>query len=712
MEHVGGLAVLGMAVARQISRGCDDAPSSIYKVANAIWSGMCSVWSSMCPEVREACDVKGTTGSSLETCRGLVACMESCLDSVRDHTVDPETGSKVLKFLVSNFGKIVMCASPETAAGTISSMWDLLVTKGFIMEENDAHNGVSLGYRAIVVCLNRMGSSGNSFTKSICLNLATAKDKQPVFTSVCKLWNASEKMECCVLKMMPVVMEHMFRCMTNSKMQQDGWHVIRTVEDALVEYLSCHLQADVQSGMKAIHIMIGYMLCPHPLLEEILARVSMRMMSCAGDGFQLMYSTLIMDVMYHALSLDSDGVLSPSLEQCIAVASASLSCASQSTVDGFVRHCIDAVPRGEATVDVYAFARLSLSLRVLHVSSLRSTKGSSIGFGKNVEDLAQKVVQSIASVTKAFSLTRQPSEDEVLLLVWMVDCVYWTSTLESRPFGVRNGNMNRNNTLEACLNDLVSCVHQLSENSRNQKLLRAMILLERTALQKNLQQQQMMKSYGGAKRQGGAMLERFDPSTGAAAWLVQIASRQQQRPLGAMKKLFSGALDVHASPPLQHLGMLAYIEYIHYASEDNITSVLPRSKLHPQTGGLSEEFKKEVERYMCVIKNLPNPGEQTSSMEDVQLSVMMGDIWESLSQQCHVVYTSSAQPAPLASECVVLEDTSHSEEIHIALQSAKKSLRDLVTAVEGSANQHMPRAGMKRTLDDMQSDLTWLQGHV
>ncbi len=705
---------MGLDIAREISgNGGIESSSSICKVANTIWSGICTIWGDMSTETSELLEVKGGIGSAMETCQGLVACMELCFESVQGGRIDEKYGSKVFKFLVSNFGKLMMCASPETAANTVTRLWDILLTRSSILEGKDEYDSVGLAYRAVVVCLNRMGVSGNlanTFCNSLCVALGTAKDKHRVFATVCNLWRASAKMNKDILNIMPVVLESVFKCMAHPKIQDSACKdpgIITLVEDAIVEYMSCHLQADIDAGMQAVYCMFGFMLCPHPLLEEVIVRVSMRIVSSAGDGFQLTYITLVMDVLNHAVSLERPDIfLSPSLDQCVAVASAALSCASQSTLEVFIRRT-GTVPQVQGTVDVYQVARFSLFLRVLHLSSLSQPYGKENSVGKHTEALALKAVKTISTITKAFR--QQPSEDEMILLVWVIECFYWIYTIDYSPLGARNGNVSLSMMLEGCFKDLVSLVQSLPGNANSHQVLSAMVLLERAALQMAQKNNEKGK-LGQAKKQNICLLDRFDPSAGSAGWLVQIASRQQQRPLSAMKKLFRVALDDTASAPMYHLGMNAYIEYIHYASEDNITAVLPKSKVHPHTGALTDVFKKEVETYVCVIKNLPSVQQESSEMQDVQFSMLMGDIWESLSQQCHTLWTAGPK-APVASAKDIPKDSNETE-ITNALQCARKSLRDLMSIIENSQNQEMPRTGLKRTLDDLQSDISWLQRRI
>lgn len=714
LEHAAGLATLGLDVAREISgNGGIESSSSICKVANTVWYEICSIWGDMSTDVSELLEVKGGIGSAVETCHGLVTCMELCFERVQGGNIDEKYGSKVFKFLVSNFGKLTMCASPETAAITVTRLWDILLKRSAILEGRDEYNSIGLAYRAVAVCLNRMSMSenlANTFCKSLCISLGTAKDRYRVFTTVYNLWKASAKMNNDILKQMHIVLESMFKCMVHPKIQDSVCKdpgIISCLEDALVEYLSCHLQADLETGMQAIYCMIGFILYPHPLLEEVIARVSMRIMSCAGDGFQLTYITIVMDVLNEAVSLESaDIFLSPSLEQCVAVASASLSCASQSTLEIFLLKAGN-VPHVQDSVDVYCIARFALFLRVLHLSSSSQPNGMERSSGNHIETLALKAVKTVSLLAKAF---RQPSsEDEMVLLLWVIECFRCICMLDYRPLGIQNGNIPLSKMLDGCYKDLFSIIQSLSGNAKSHQLLSAMVLLDNTAFQM-AQKNHDKGKFNLAKKQNTCLLDRFDQSAGSAGWLLQIASRQQQRPLSAMKKLFRVALDDNASAPMYHLGMNAYIEYIHYASEDNITAVLPHGKVHPHTGSLTEEFKKEVESYVCVIKNLPSTQRACSEMQELQFSMLMGDIWESLSQQCHTLCIVG-QKAPVASGKAVPHDANEAKIID-ALQFAKKSLRDLVSIIGNSQNQEMPRTGMKRTLKDMQSDISWLQSQI
>lgn len=729
MEHADGLVRLGLDVARQISGNSagipSSQPSSIYKLANVVWAGICNVWSEMSLQALEELDAKGSVASTQEICCALIACMDRCLESAQHGAVDDETGSKVLKFLVSNFGKIVKCGSSEAADGNIIALWSLLLSKGCTMDGKDVHDSIGLTYRAFAVCLNKIDSSKRSvFLKRVCLELVTGNKKQNVFRSVCKLWKASEKMEADVLKDMVPVMVSMFKFLTLSKIQEFACSHpgdIIAFEDALIHYVSYHLEVNVETGMQAIYSMIGFITCPHPLLENVMSRFSMRIMSCAGDALQLAYLKILVDVMNHAVSLEYDAMQSPAVEQCVAVVSASISCASPATIGSLLRS-IDNVPEPQPSADVFKYARIAVFLRVLHLScashhvrALRSAE-SLAEIDDLLEMYAQKILNVLVACIQLYS--KRSSEDEILLLLWMTDCLYWTSSFSpgKKPLRMRNDGMALNATLETCFRDLVTLVLAMSEHTKSHQVLTIMTLLERMGMQISQKNHQRFSKPSSAtgKKQNISILDRFDPSNAAAGWLVQIATQQHQRPLGAMKKLFHGTFEGNATAPLQHLGINSYIEYIHYASEENITSVLPQSKLNSVTGTLSEDFKKEVEKYVAVIKNIPSPQEVDFEMKEIQKSILLGDIWDSLSEQCLTRYSgNSAVEAQMMSPKAMQEQScGEDKRLTDALEHAKKSLKNLVSMVESTGTKERPTTAMKRTLDDMQCDLTWLKSQV
>lgn len=709
-------------------------PSSVYKIANTIWAGICSVWGGMSQEVSDALETKSNNASTLGIFQGLLACMEACLDGVKSNKLDDDTGSKVLKFIVSNLGKIIMCGSSDASVGIASRLWDLVLAKGQILEGRDKYNSIDLLYRAIVVSLNSITPSDvndGEFYKSVALSLWAVKEKHVVFNSVCHLWKASVKMESRVFRCMIPVIESMFKCLTHSNMQKRvsvDPGIISSFEDSLVQLLSCHLNSDPTSGMNSLFAVVGFIVCPHPLIEEVLSRVSMRIMTCAGDGFQLKFVTLVMDILNNLISIEPHGAVSPTLEQCIAVASAAISCCSQSTIDALINAGYR-IPVVQTSIDIYSFAQLSVFLRVLYLSSvdIDDTKGSAnvLKSIKSADIFFQKILDVISTSVRALRICSPPSEDEILLLFWISACLFWTSTIlpEKRPLGNSNRSVRLDTSVEMCFRDLALVAEGMCDaaNKQQQKqqywLVGTMAWLERTGMQiarMHIPRFVKPKTYG--KKQHLSLLERFDTTSGVAGWIVHIAPHQQQRPLSAMKKMFSGALDEQASAPLQHLGMNSYIEYMHYASEDNMTSVLPQDKIDSHTGNLSDDFKKQVERYVCVIKNLPTTRDLDVDMQEIRHSMFMSDVWESLAQHCADLFTFDAKrprpeiPATLQNLCP--EDISDGTRISNALEHARASLKDLVAVMKGSKNQGNLHAGMKRTFDEMHSDLTWLQSQL
>ena len=744
-EHVKGLVEFGGRIARVICRMemREDSGLVNYKLANCVWGGVCGMLSSLVHH-RHGGDggdstIEKNKAMVVEACECLMECMYGCVEMMGKGYMDEETMKKIFKFLVSNYGKIVNGeASSDVVDATVCRFWHCI---GNYLQHDRASSAadglVAFMCRALVMCMNKMSivvdgdgevsvlkdvlgaqAATTSNTSNVQRQLSHQKleSSMRVVIELCR--HASEcKMQPRVLRGLRYVVECMMQCLVRAEVQSAlvVSDVRESMEDVLIEFTLCHLEHDVEDGIKGLFRILAFGLSAHPVIEDVLCRYSMRVTAVGGLVLQKKIVEELLEMTESTIGF-SDIILSPKAMQMINIASASFMYALVETkrdvLSVFETVAKDVMMDG-CRIDVHRLCSLSTILRVIYNDAQYSPPNVSTSSSVNeyCTEFLRATVSALQQVSEKMATSRERSTDQELVLAWIADCTLILSKMTKQHSAA----------LQQCIQNIQQSLQNRMDDSAPSDILdTASCLVARAEIIMSKNQRFVSPVQGGVPKKRINPMEYYDASMPSAGWLVQLAPQQRQRPISIMKRVFSRAL-LHqkqqqqqqqqlSNPVLTYLAMNAYVEYVQYCPGENVTAVLPEAMIDTKTGHLSDEFKRHVEQYVRVIKNIEGPishnGTKSFIPSEEQRTQFMEYCWNLLEHQTrhndsHVENGHRK------------DDETMDASIRLALQHAQKSIDDLEALMKRENSSSLPKihktAGLKRTFDDMMSTLSRLR---
>jgi hypothetical protein len=654
-ELIGCFRAIGTSSARYIADPRAAQSKGMNKLANTTWT---AVYDGFHDQGEGLWDQEGMACCLSNIMELIECCFASMADenSIQDGYV---AVSKALKFLVSNYGRLVVLlgetrsehgeidASQGTWAmirSSVCSLWRCLVGHVAVPAERDPFHGVALACKAVALSLEhapgglesaKIGKAANAAESWWILGGGkVSPDELQVVANVMIV--GSEKMSKNVLeKMVPAVgrlVGHLVDA-ESQKVMNDS--ILADVEVGILEYLSRCLVVDPNVFKRALYTLVSYLLRPHPLVEEVLCRVVVGVMDWGSKGLQYECVAMISDMLNRAVSCDDDLGLSPGVEQGVNVLAAALmvggdSLAVRIAEDRFPS-CPEGAPQGPATshqtqtaaskVDVFEMARLTVFMRAMGLCSW----SSSFSRGVRRQGWLRGQLHRIAAVWRM----RPVGDDSPLLMAWTAECLLHASKLVvsgplvARPEinGVAYGRAKcaaDDDTAENALWAATDCLAGRLVLSSSPACVR----LQRTAILLEL----LYKHTPCTKRVGiqglDASLDAFDNALPTAGWLVGLAAMQVQRPTSRMRRVYRQSLDERATMPLQYLAMHSYKDYVSFsdsdeaygveAGGDQALDVLPSCRI--EGGGISADFKARLTPYLVGLEYGYGVGEDSGNL--------------------------------------------------------------------------------------------------
>ena len=718
-----GLVEFGGRIARVISRMemKEDGGLVNYKLANCVWGGICGVLVSLMQHRGGDESFALCKNMVVEACECLMECMYGCVEMMGKGYIDGETMRKILKFLVSNYGKIVNGgASSEEVDATVCQFWHCV---GNFLQHGDAEGStdglVRLMCRALVVCMNKMTdlkdvlgariSTKSSNTRKSCEQLESS---MRVVLELCRHVSECEmhphvmrELQCVVERMMQCLMRADVQCMLMASSMRE------TMEDVLFEFTLCHIEHNVEDGIKGMQRILEFGLSPHPVVEDVLCRYSMRVTAGAGPLLQKKIVGTLLGMTESTLVF-SDSILSPQSMQMINIASSSFMYSSVETKRDVLSE-FAIVPKNVmmegCRIDPNHLCSLSMILRVISndmkYSPMVSISSSGNQYGA---EFLRTCVTALQSVSEKMATSRERSIDHELVLVWIADCTFHLAKTMKQ----------HNVALQQCIQNIQQALQNRMDDSAPSDILdTASCRVSRAEIITSKNQRFAPPAQVGVSQKRINPMEYYDASMPSAGWLVHLAPQQRQRPISTMKRVFSRAL-LHqkqegSNPVLTYLAMNAYVEYVQYCPGENVTAVLPEAMIDTNTGHLSEEFKRHVEQYVQVIKNIEIPVSYNSTKSFIPSEEhharFMEYCWNLLEHEHDDSHRGK-------NDINRKDDESTDPSITLALEHARKSIDDLASIVmkqksSASLLKIHKTSALKRTFDDMMSTLSRLRDH-
>ena len=568
LESVGGLAGRYIADPQRLqSKGMN-------KLANTSWTALYEAFSGQPPEkrdrnlgVRAMNSLVSIIGVCLETMRGETS--QSSNDGVFGGAADEvipgaqtaQTASKALKFLASNFGRLLILMGEEHGRRTESwqvvrepvfRLWGCLAehasrVSGPLVETcaMDPFDGIGLSYKALARSFEQAVGDPVPWWNSASGTAVIEPGKVRVLSNV--LIRGSERMPEGAMEMMAVAVRSLVGSLATRSVamsifgegrDHDGF--VDDVEAGILEFMSRCVDASPKIFKRTLYFLMEYLLQPHPLVEEVLCRVVMGLMEWGWESLQIDCLTMICDILDRAVSCDEDVGLSPGLQQGVNVLAAAMLSSGEAVTARVAEARLGSSPtsapgparsRNESvdisdTVDVYDAVRLAVYLRAL-ACCIRSFPSRTLGSG--LEETLRLQLERIAKVHAKRVRGDDRSSDVELLLAWTAECLFHASKIVASMKGplserqLTNGATSIADVLMSAVERLSGRV-MLSASPGSALLQRAAVLLDGSIRKICWSTSSKRISVEGLD----AALDAFDASLTSAGWLVGVAPTRAQ----------------------------------------------------------------------------------------------------------------------------------------------------------------------------------------
>ena len=628
-ELMGCLESLGVCAARCIAEKNTPPSKGMKKLANTTWAAVYDILQQQDEALRD----REVMSRCMDHLGEMIAC---CVASMgHENSQDGHKAlSKALKFLVSNYGRLLMLLggsvggadSPTTwqiVSPSICKLWGCLLKAVGLPSKRDPFDGLTLTYRALALSFGHAAEGVDPIPWHALNDGRISAEALQIVARV--MINASEKMSTSALERMVSSIEHTMGHMADASIQQEVTEsVLADLELGILEYLSRCIETDARVFKRALYAIVGFLLRPHPLVEEVLCRVVIGVMEWGLDDLQYECVALMSDMLNLAVSCDDDLGLSPGIEQGVNVLAAAMMVGGDSVVarvaeERFpLRSDVDcsgspssrAGPADVETVDVYAVARLAVFLRAMGCCIW------SPAFARN-ERLQLWLSGHLQKIGKQWRF-RPVGDDSDLLMAWTAECLFHASKLvASGPLvdrsvmnGVQTGKVATGDAGKCSAGDVLSVALEqvagrliLSSSPTSPNLQRAAVLLEQINTNTSLSRRVRIQGLDAA-------LDAFDASLPTAGWLVGLAATRAQRPTSRMRRVYGKSLSTDASLTLQYLAMHSYKEYVSFsdsdeaygveAGGDQALDVLPSCRV--VSGSMSKDFKSRLVPYLVGLE--------------------------------------------------------------------------------------------------------------
>ncbi len=652
-ELIGCLRAVGTSSARYIADPRAVQSKGMNKLANTTWAGVYDGYHGQAEGLRDREGMAGCLGNLMEL-------IECCFVSMADGNLSEEgyaAASKALKFLVSNYGRLVVLlggtsgghGAHDASKGTwvmirpsAYSLWQCLVGHAAAPAERDPFHGVALAYKAVALTfehapaspkaaatgkVSRTGEAEGELNPWWILDEAkVSRDELQVIANVMVV--ASEKMSKTVLEKLIPTVGRLVGHLSDACIQQGVTEsTLADVEVGILEYLSRCLDADPNVFKRALYTLMSYLLRPHPLVEEMLCRVVAGVMEWGSEGLQRECVAMISDMLSRAVSCDDDLGLSPGVEQGVNVLATAMMVGGESVsvrvAEDWFPSRRDGAPQAPSTshqsptvastVDVFEVARLAVFMRAMGLCRW----APSFSTGVSRQGWMREQLHRIAAVWRM----RPVGDDCSLLMAWTAECLFHASKLvASGPLvsrkgmngtsnGVANGRAKgaaddgtEGGALRTAIDSLAGRL-VLSSSPSCPRLQRVAVMLDLIYTHTPFMKRGRIEGLDAA-------LDAFDKALPTAGWLVGLAATQVQRPTSRMRRIYGQSLDEHATLPLQYLAMHSYKDYVSFsdsdeaygveAGGDQALDVLPSCRI--VGGSISADFKARLTPYLVGLE--------------------------------------------------------------------------------------------------------------
>lgn len=685
-EHLQMLQRFGCDISDIISRkrSREDPKLVHYGLANAVWTGISGVWVSIPAALEDALGCYGV--SKALTCGIILDCMKDTVDMAKEGHVEDKACRKLVQFWLSNFGRLVK-GSPGAVEGVLESFWTWIVH----YHESLSHEGDDmLGFvvRALVSCLNQVQGPviDSTFVRPVTLRMRRGgTSANHIRKIVCYILTQSERFERHVYaSMVPLfesVLEGSVALRIHSCMDLD------LVEDAMFEFMSACINEDINGvGIECLHTIIGYSLCPHPILEEIICRVCMDLMVCGGPSFQYTCACLIRDALLNNASYSSlfvdQGYLSASLEQGCALLGSALSGASPSTVERLLQDAVVTLDRHPDTISLWGISEACLIIRCVNMSKLN------VGSTRHIQSITAWMGKACAELSSSGW-----REENTRFLVWLSELAYEILLYCcSHPQGMSKPIIDA----QSCVGILQRMVMSSPSMGPQGAIVKCSLQRLDCLLHSRKDSIRKFSPPGMLTPHGQPHLE-FSPNQKTAGWLLDVLhASPNQCSIPKLKSIFTQVFETSNSYPLQYLAMKSYLEYISECPQEDITRVLPDSFVTGQ--GITESFKDRLQKYLTVGKWTLAEDKEDNGLILAQKTSILSDISSALG--------SHALKPPRKSKSIPNRQDMP-ENIKILLKEASKSIQGLVDALDSSTcpltSPH--KRALQRTFDEMDQNM-------
>ena len=384
LQAVGAWAAGYIADARRPqSRGMN-------KLANTVWTAMYDAFAGRAPADRNAAYRQmgaGGMGVLVETAGRCLEAMHAgggAATTATTATTAAANMSKALKFLVSNFGRMLVLMGEGDGDGVLRNrteswmlvrepvfqMWRCLGRYVDMDRERDPFDGIGLMYKALALAFEQAvgdpvpwwvesagnGGLGGEISPDIVQVLANVLIKGSGRMSEGALETMSATVRSLVGSLAAVRVVHAAvrggeggegggeNCATEwvtggdeglnadvaagtSKNAGDD-RFMDDVEVGILEFMSRCVETSPRVFKRTLYFIMEYLLRPHPLVEELLCRVVMGVMEWGRAGgweaLQVDCMTMICDMLDKCVSCDEDLGLSPGVQQGVHVLAAAM----------------------------------------------------------------------------------------------------------------------------------------------------------------------------------------------------------------------------------------------------------------------------------------------------------------------------------------------------------------------------------------------------
>lgn len=662
-EHLQMLQRFGCDVSDIISRKelREDPKLVHYGLANAVWTGITGVWASIPVMLEDALGCYGISKAS--TCGIILDCLKDTVDMAKEGHLEDKACKKLVQFWLSNFGRLVK-GSPGTVEGVLEPFWTWVVDYVSMVHVDD--DMLRFVVRALVSCLNQVDRSviESRFVRPVTARMRTGwTNSNHVRMVVCYILTQSERFDKHLYAPMVPLFESVLEGSVTSRMQSCS--DLEMAVAAIFEFISASIDVDIHgTGIDAIHTIVGYSFCPHPVLEEILCRVCMDLMVCSGLSFQYTCASLIRDALLnnasHSLSFIDHGYLSASLEQGCALLASALSCALPSTVERLLQDAATTLERQHNAISLWGVAEVDLIIRCVNISTQ--------GLGSTGQALVQRIMAWLRMACGALSSSRW-REENTCLLVWLSKLLYQILEYSCRhPQGMSKtiidaqtclGILKRMCTSSPSKGHIVACNLQRSESLINSK----------TDTRRKFSPPGTLASHDQPHLD-------FSIKQNTAGWLLDMLRvSPDQCSISSLKSIFTQVFESSESYPLQYLAMKSYLEYISECPEQDITRVLPDSFVTAQD--ITQPFKDRLQKYLLVGKWDLDEEAEDNGVLFAQKTSILSDISSTLG--------SKALTKPPCKRPQSKSDSQNiPDAIQILLKEASASIKGLADALDSS----------------------------